>query len=29
MKLQEKISGEKSFAAQKPELTKKLTDVLA
>ena len=29
MKLQEKISGEKSFTAQKPELTKKLTDVLA
>jgi len=29
MKLQEKISGEKSFAAQKPELTKKLNEALA
>src|ERR1700716_4452585 len=29
MKLQEKISGEKSFAAQKPELTKKLTELTA
>jgi len=29
MKLQEKISGEKSLAAQKPELTKKLNEVLA
>jgi NADH-quinone oxidoreductase subunit B len=29
MKLQEKISREKSFAALKPELTKKLTDALA
>jgi len=28
MKLQEKISGEKSFAAQKPELWKKLTEAL-
>ena len=29
MKLQEKISGEKSFAAQKPELMKKLAEVSA
>jgi len=29
MKLQEKISGEKSFAAQKPEWTKKLTGAVA
>jgi len=29
MKLQEKISGEKSFAAQKPEWTKKLTGATA
>src|SRR5256884_5641128 len=29
MRLQKKIDGEQSFAAQKPELTKKLTDVLA
>src|SRR2546425_1119497 len=29
MKLQQKISGEKSFAAQRPELTRKLSEVLA
>jgi NADH-quinone oxidoreductase subunit B len=29
MKLQEKISGEKSFTAQKPEWTKKLAGVLS
>ena len=29
MKLQEKISGEKSFAAQRTELTKKLNEALA
>ncbi len=29
IKLQEKISGEKSFAAQKPEWTKKLTGAVA
>ena len=27
MKLQEKISGEKSFLQQKPELTKKLAEI--
>jgi NADH-quinone oxidoreductase subunit B len=29
IKLQEKISGEKSFAAQNPKLTKKLVEVIA
>jgi hypothetical protein len=29
MKLQEKISGEKSFAAQNPKWTKKLTGTVA
>ena len=29
MKLQEKISGERSFTAQRPELIKKLDEALA